>query len=257
MRPEVVAVIPARFGSTRLPGKPLATIGGVPLVVRVLRRVASCPGIGRILVATDDLRVVRAVETGGGEAVLTRADHPSGTDRIAEVASACPGCALLNVQGDEPGIDPGDLASLLSWLDDGEGEVGTLVAPIKAAAEFLDPAVVKVVVDDRMRALLFSRAPIPWPREWGPAGSSPPRRSPLPGGLLRHLGVYLYRPGVVGRLAALPEGRSERLEKLEQLRWLEGGVSVGCRIARHPSRGIDTPADLMRARRAYAKGLYP
>jgi 3-deoxy-manno-octulosonate cytidylyltransferase (CMP-KDO synthetase) len=257
MRPAVVAVIPARHGSTRLPGKPLARIGGIPMVLRVVERVRECAGITAAVVATDDEKVLRVVKEAGYEAVMTSPNHPTGTDRVAEVASAYPGAAILNVQGDEPGIDPDDLSTLLEWLDNGEGEVGTLVAGVTSAAQFLDPSVVKVVLDSGMRALFFSRAPIPWPREWGRPGSRPPAGTALPGGLFRHLGVYLYRPGVVEHLASLPQGGAERLEHLEQLRWLEAGTVVGCKVARHPSGGIDTPADLRRARAAFARGLFP
>jgi 3-deoxy-manno-octulosonate cytidylyltransferase (CMP-KDO synthetase) len=234
-------VIPARYGSTRLPGKPLALLGGVPMVVQVMRRAAAA-GAASVLVATDDARVVAAVTEHGGTALLTRPDHPSGTDRIHEVAEARgwdEDELVVNLQGDEPLMPPSLLRQVAELLvGDPEAGLATLCTPLTNTTELHDPNVVKVVFDARGRALYFSRAPIPWDRDAAGAGSR---------GAHRHLGLYAYRVATLARLTASPPCELEQVEKLEQLRaqWL--GIGIAIDVARVlPGPGVDTPGDLAR-----------
>ena len=239
MPAEVVGVIPARFSSTRLPGKALVEIEGVPMVVRVWRQTARSQALGRVIVATDDERIARAVSVAGGEAMMTSPEHPSGTDRIAEVAAKVPADIYVNVQGDLPFIDPADLDALVAPMRaDGEIAMATLATPIADAHEWHNPNVVKVVCDARGNALYFSRAPIPWPRE----GAAPPAEA------LRHIGVYAYRRDFLLRFARLEPGVLEALEKLEQLRALERGFRIRVVASVAPSLEVDTAEDLTRAR---------
>ncbi|HTJ08064.1 MAG TPA: 3-deoxy-manno-octulosonate cytidylyltransferase [Candidatus Binataceae bacterium] len=239
MPAEVVGVIPARFSSTRLPGKALVEIEGVPMVVRVWRQTARSQALGRVIVATDDERIARAVSLAGGEAMMTSPAHPSGTDRIAEVAAKVPADIYVNVQGDLPFIDPADLDALAAPMRaDGEIAMATLATPIADAHEWHNPNVVKVVCDARGNALYFSRAPIPWPRE----GAAPPTEA------LRHIGVYAYRRDFLLRFARLEPGVLEALEKLEQLRALERGFRIRVVASVAPSLEVDTAEDLTRAR---------
>jgi 3-deoxy-manno-octulosonate cytidylyltransferase (CMP-KDO synthetase) len=239
MADEVVGVIPARFSSTRLPGKALVEIEGVPMVVRVWRQTARSRALSRVVVATDDERIARAVTMAGGEAMLTSPAHQSGTDRIAEVAAKVPAAIYLNVQGDLPFVDPADLDALAAPMraDDGIA-MATLATPIVDADEWRNPNVVKVVCDGRGDALYFSRAPIPWPRE----GAAPPAAA------RRHIGVYAYRRDFLLRFAQLEPGVLEALEKLEQLRALERGFCIRVVASVAPSLEVDTPEDLARAR---------
>ena len=239
MPAEVVGVIPARFSSTRLPGKALVEIEGVPMVVRVWRQTARSQALGRVIVATDDERIARAVSDAGGEAMMTSPAHPSGTDRIAEVAAKVPADIYVNVQGDLPFIDPADLDALAAPMRaDGEIAMATLATPIADVHEWHNPNVVKVVCDARGNALYFSRAPIPWPRE----GAAPPAEA------LRHIGVYAYRRDFLLRFARLEPGVLEALEKLEQLRALERGFRIRVVASVAPSLEVDTAEDLTRAR---------
>jgi 3-deoxy-manno-octulosonate cytidylyltransferase (CMP-KDO synthetase) len=239
MAADIVGVIPARFSSTRLPGKALAEIEGVPMVVRVWRQTARARAISRVVVATDDERIARAVAAAGGEAMMTSPEHRSGTDRIAEVAAKVPAAIYLNVQGDLPFIDPADLDALAAPMRaDGDIAMATLATPIVDAEEWHNPNVVKVVCDARGDALYFSRAPIPWPRE----GAAPPNRA------LRHIGVYAYRRDFLLRFAALQPGALEALEQLEQLRALERGFRIRVMASVAPSLEVDTAEDLTRAR---------
>jgi 3-deoxy-manno-octulosonate cytidylyltransferase (CMP-KDO synthetase) len=239
MPAEVVGVIPARFSSTRLPGKALVEIEGVPMVVRVWRQTARSQALGRVIVATDDERIARAVSVAGGEAMMTSPAHPSGTDRIAEVAAKVPADIYVNVQGDLPFIDPADLDALAAPMRaDGEIAMATLATPIADAHEWHNPNVVKVVCDARGNALYFSRAPIPWPR----GGAAPPAEA------LRHIGVYAYRRDFLLRFAQLEPGVLEALEKLEQLRALERGFRIRVVASVAPSLEVDTAEDLTRAR---------
>ena len=248
-------VVPARYASTRLPGKPLADIGGEPMVVRVARR-ALKSGASGVWVATDDARVADVVRARGLEAVMTRADHASGTDRIAEVARLLgwPDDAIVvNVQGDEPLIDPALVAGVANAL---RGDAGAAMATaphsLRNAEEFFNPNVVKVVCDARGRALYFSRAPIPWDRDGFADG-----RTALPAALpaLRHIGLYAYRVGFLRRFGELQPAPLEGCEALEQLRALWHGHAIQVvTAATAPAPGVDTAEDLERVRRLFDAG---
>ncbi len=238
-------VIPARYGSSRLPGKPLAEIAGRPMIAWVYER-ALGSGADEVIVATDDARIAAACERYGGRAVLTRAEHASGTDRIAELAERLgwpDDRIVVNVQGDEPRLPPElvrQVAGLLAARPD--AGVATLVTPIESEAELGDPNVVKVVTDRAGNALYFSRAPIPWPRDGG-AGHE--------GLLRRHVGIYAYRAAALRAITAEPPCALELAERLEQLRvlWLGQRIAVADALTR-PPRGVDTPEDLAAARAA-------
>ena len=239
MAAEIVGVIPARFSSTRLPGKALVEIEGVPMVVRVWRQTVRARALSRVVVATDDERIARAVAAAGGDAMMTSPAHQSGTDRIAEVAAKVPAAIYVNVQGDLPFIDPADLDALAAPMraDDGIA-MATVATPIVDVHEWHNPNVVKVVCDGRGDALYFSRATIPWPRE----GAAPPAEA------RRHIGVYAYRRDFLLRFAKLERGVLEALEKLEQLRALERGFRIRVVASVAPSLEVDTAEDLTRAR---------
>lgn len=246
-------VIPARYASTRLPAKPLADIGGKPMVVRVVEAALQA-GPNGVWVATDDQRVFAAVTAAGHQAVMTRADHPSGTDRIAEVATQLGWGAdeiVVNVQGDEPLIDPALIrAAAAALADDPGAAIATAAHVISDAAEFFNPNVVKVALDAVGRAHYFSRAPIPWHRD-GFAAS----RDVLPPGFapLRHVGLYAYRVDFLNRYGSLPPAPHEQSESLEQLRALWHGFAIRvieCTSA--PAPGVDTPEDLERVRKLFS-----
>jgi 3-deoxy-manno-octulosonate cytidylyltransferase (CMP-KDO synthetase) len=246
-------VVPARYASTRLPGKPLADIVGKPMIVRVVE--AALKGAaGDVHVATDDERVRAAVEAHGHRVRMTRADHASGTDRIAELADALgwrDDEIVVNVQGDEPLIEGGLIDAVAQALDqDHEVMVATAAHPLLAAEDFFNPNVVKVVCNSVGRALYFSRAPMPWARDAFVAG-----RDRLPEGLgaLRHIGIYAYRAGFLRRFGALSPSPLERIEALEQLRALWHGYGIRVITVDHaPEPGVDTPEDLERVRRVVA-----
>jgi len=241
-------VIPARWASSRLPGKPLADIGGLTMVERVYRRAAAARGVSGVLVATDDERVAGAVTGFGGAAVMTRADHASGTDRIAEVARGLACDFVVNVQGDEPALDPAAIEAAVAPLAaDPSVVMGTLGAPLDAASELLNPNAVKVLVDQQGFALYFSRAAVPYRREAGEALAS----------VLRHVGLYVYRRDFLLTLASLPRTPLERQESLEQLRALEHGYRIKVVETAYTSVSVDTPEDLERVRRLAADGLLP
>jgi 3-deoxy-manno-octulosonate cytidylyltransferase (CMP-KDO synthetase) len=236
--PRTIAVIPARYGSTRLPSKALADIGGVPMVVRVWRQARQARSIERVIVATDDERIAEAVRAAGGEAIMTSGAHPSGTDRIAEVAGCIAADIYLNVQGDLPFVAPADLDALAAPMRaDPAIEMATLATPITSPEEWQNPNVVKVVCDYRGDALYFSRSPIPLARDGG-----------TPRTALRHIGVYGYRREFLLGFAALAPGMLEQVEKLEQLRALERGCRIRVVTSVAPSLEIDTAEDLARAR---------
>jgi len=245
-------VIPARYASTRLPGKPLADIGGRPMVVRVLER-ALASGAEEVWVATDHAGVADAVRAQGGQAIMTRADHPSGTDRIAEVA-ATRGWQdediVVNVQGDEPLIDPDLIRSVADALAaDDEAAIATASHAIHDAAEIFNPNVVKVVCDRLGRAMYFSRASIPWARDAFAAS-----RDVVPESLdvQRHVGIYAYRCRFLARYSSLTEAPVERWEALEQLRAMWHGYRIRVvTIDGAPPAGVDTPDDLERVRRVF------
>ncbi len=250
-------LVPARYASTRLPGKPLADIAGQPMIVRVAQR-ALQSGAARVVVATDDARVLAAVEAAGIAGCLTRTDHPTGTDRLAEAAEGL-GLAddeiVVNVQGDEPLLDPAlirGMAQLLAARAD--AAMATACHPIDDTAEAFNPNVVKVVLDAAGYALYFSRATIPWARD---AFAHDVRPSPLPPGLpvYRHYGLYAYRTSFLRAFPALAPAPIERFEALEQLRALWHGFRIAVEVTHGtPAPGIDTPEDLARVRLLYAQG---
>ncbi|MCL7941128.1 3-deoxy-manno-octulosonate cytidylyltransferase [Halomonas sp. ATCH28] len=245
---EFIAVIPARFASSRLPGKPLAEIAGEPMVAHVWRR-ARESSAARVVVATDDRRVAEALAPCGAEVLLTADDHPSGTDRLAEVAERlglAEDAVLVNVQGDEPLIPPLLIDQVAARLfDDPDASIATLAEPISDVETLFNPNAVKVVRALSGRALYFSRAPIPWDRD------AFARRPALleTDAWLRHIGLYAYRAGFLADYRDWPPSPLERLEQLEQLRALHHGHAIQVALARvpHPA-GVDTEADLARVR---------
>ena len=252
-----LVVIPARYASVRLPGKPLADVAGRPMVVRVHER-AVASGVGPVVVASDDARVVAAARAGGADAVLTSGAHASGTDRIAEVVAMRgldPATVVVNVQGDEPLLPPSLIEQVAANLARREDfAVATLCEAIEHEHEIFDPDVVKVVFDDRGRAAYFSRAPIPYCRgRFDTPGSTVSQsvRRPLHH---RHIGLYAYRADFLGRFRSLEPAPSELAESLEQLRAIHHGYAIHVEAARErPGPGVDTPADLERVRAIFAR----
>jgi 3-deoxy-manno-octulosonate cytidylyltransferase (CMP-KDO synthetase) len=250
---DFVCVIPARYASSRLPGKPLLDIAGRPMVVHVADR-ARASGAAQVCVATDDERILAAVRGHGYEAVMTAKDHPSGTDRLAEVAQQFgwpSGRIVVNVQGDEPRIAPALIREVAQTLSEhAEADMSTACHPLHGTGELFDTNCVKVVLDRSGGALYFSRAPIPWARD-AFAGD----RDSLPPGLpvYRHIGIYAYRCGFLLRYPQLDAPAIERFEALEQLRALWHGHRVSVAVTAHPPEpGVDTPADLEAVRRLFA-----
>jgi 3-deoxy-manno-octulosonate cytidylyltransferase (CMP-KDO synthetase) len=244
MATRTVAIIPARYGSTRLPGKPLLTIAGKPMIQHVVERVSQAKLVERVMVATDDERIRSAVQAFGGEAVMTSPDCQSGTDRIAEVARSLTGAEIIvNVQGDEPLIPPTMIdAAIRPLWDDPMILVGTLVRRIADFAELDDPAVPKVALDRNGNCLYFTRSPIPYGRDL-----------PFEAWLAhhtyyRHIGIYVFRRSFLLRYATLAQTPLERAERLEQLRILEHGYSIHAAVTEEESMAVDTPADLDRVR---------
>lgn len=245
-------IIPARYTSQRLPGKPLLRATGKYLIQHVYERACLARTAALVLVATDDARIAEAVASFGGQAVLTRADHPSGTDRVAEVAASLNAEVIVNVQGDEPLVEPAALDLLSALLEqDPAADVGTLATPIRSREEWHDPGCVKVVCDHVGRALYFSRSPIPFVRDEQPNFAADPPA------FLQHLGLYAYRRDFLLQLASAPPCGLEQLEKLEQLRVLALGRRIRVAVVRHAARGVDTPADYARFVRSYRQGLAP
>ncbi len=237
----IVAIIPARYQSSRLPGKALADIAGRPMIEHVYRRVQRAPSVDRVIVATDDVRIQRAVESFGGRAQLTRADHASGTDRVAEVVDRLACAIVVNVQGDEPLVEPGMVEEVLTpFPRDPTLDMSTLRRRIDDPVELDNPNVVKVVVDRDGHALYFSRAPIPLLRDH----DTPRARTPA----YKHVGLYAYRREFLLRLSRLEPTPLERAESLEQLRALEHGFRVRVIETTHDSIGVDTQEDLERVR---------
>lgn len=242
-RQHVLILIPARMAASRLPGKPLADIGGEPMIVHVVRR-AQAAKLGAVVVATDSGAIATAVEKAGGRAVLTRADHASGSDRIFEALGIVDAKnevdIVVNVQGDLPTLDPGDIQAAVRLLDDPAVDIGTLAAVIQEPGERTNPNVVKVVGtmlgEHRLRSLYFSRASVP-------TGDGP---------LYHHIGLYAYRRSALERFVALPPSPLEKREKLEQLRALEAGMRIDAAIVSSVPLGVDTPKDLEEARRRLA-----
>jgi 3-deoxy-D-manno-octulosonate cytidylyltransferase len=237
---KIVGVIPARYASVRFPGKPLAPLAGKPMVVRVWEAARSAGRIDRVVVATDDERIATVVRDAGGEAVLTSPEAASGTDRLAEAARQIPADIYVNVQGDEPLMSPSNIdAAVETLMADPRREIATLALPIHPS-DAADPNVVKAAVTGDGRALYFSRAPIPYPR-----GGEPAYR--------KHLGIYCYKAATLQRLAALAPSPLERMESLEQLRWLEAGYTIWVGEAIDDSIGVDTPEELRKAELLFRK----
>ena len=246
---EFTVIIPARYGSTRFPGKPLVDIGGKPMIRHVHERALES-GAARVLVATDDARIAAAAQGFGAEVVMTRSDHPSGTDRLAEVVEQLglhDPAIVVNLQGDEPLMPPGLVRQTAEALAQRqEADIATLATPIVTRTDVFDPNVVKVVRDGY--ALYFSRAPIPWDRD-----NFKQADGPLTAGYLRHLGIYGYRVSFLRRYPCLSEVELERAESLEQLRALWHGARIYVGVANElPGPGVDTPADLEKVAAALA-----
>ncbi|MDT8441719.1 MAG: 3-deoxy-manno-octulosonate cytidylyltransferase [Desulfuromonadales bacterium] len=249
-RVRATVVIPARYASTRFPGKPLADLCGKPMIQWVYERSARCAAVERVLVATDDRRIAAAVEAFGGEVVMTRDDHPSGTDRLAEVAGRIDAELIVNVQGDEPLIEPAMIAAAVQPLcDDPAIPMGTLRTPLTSLAEYHNPNVVKVVTDRQGFALYFSRAPIPFARDFQ---EQLPQRWPELA-TARHVGLYVYRRDFLLRFPGLAPTPLEQQECLEQLRALEHGYRIYVARTDLPGHGVDTPEDLEVVRRHLAQ----
>ncbi|MFH1067615.1 MAG: 3-deoxy-manno-octulosonate cytidylyltransferase [bacterium] len=234
MKTDVIAVISARYGSTRFPGKALALLKGKPMVEWVWRKVTSAKKINRVIVATDDRRIADVIERAGGEAKMTSKDHPSGTDRTAEAVRGLEAAWILNVQGDEPMIEGWALDEFVEKL--GQTEMATLARKIEETGAENDPNVVKVVTDAQGCALYFSRAAIPFRRDAGAAAVD----------YWHHLGIYAYRPATLQKFVSLPPSRLEQIEKLEQLRALENGIEIQVIRTTLKVIGVDTPEDLKR-----------
>ena len=238
---KYIAIIPARYASTRFPGKPLAVLGGKTVIQRVYEQVSSL--LDEVYVATDDERIFQAVESFGGRAVMTRTDHKSGTDRIEEAAEKIGSDAdvIINVQGDEPFIQPSQIETLMHLFDAPETQIGTLGKRFETIEGVENPNSPKIVTDNRGFALYFSRSPIPYVRGidrnlWLEAYP-----------FLKHLGIYAYRREVLREVTQLPQGRLEKAESLEQLRWLQNGYRIRVGETEVETVGIDTPEDLQRA----------
>jgi 3-deoxy-manno-octulosonate cytidylyltransferase (CMP-KDO synthetase) len=238
---KTAIIIPARYASTRLPGKPLLRQTGKYLVQHVYERACRACRASQVLVATDDPRILAAVRSFGGQAVLTRRNHANGTDRVAEVAATLAVDAIINLQGDEPLVDPGALDLLPELLRrDPDTEMATLAAPITSVEQWHNPNCVKVVCDAAGRALYFSRSPIPFIRDARPSFDV------QPASFLQHLGVYAYRRDFLLRLAAMQPEPLEKLERLEQLRVLARGHRIRVGVVREANSGVDTFEDYLR-----------
>lgn len=236
--PRVVVVIPARYASTRLPGKPLVPLCGKPMIQHVYERAKRAQTVHEVLVATDDQRIFEAVQQFGGQARLTRADHRTGTERIAEVAVQEQGDIFVDVQGDEPLIDPVTIdAAVGALLEEPPAQIATVATLIRHANDIMDPNVVKAVLDFDDNALYFSRAPVPWVRD---------TQQKVHVKYWKHLGLYVFQREALLEFPTLPQGELERVEQLEQLRWLENGWRMRVAEVPHDSVSIDVPEDVAR-----------
>jgi 3-deoxy-manno-octulosonate cytidylyltransferase (CMP-KDO synthetase) len=235
---KIIGIVPARYASTRFPGKLLAPIAGKPLIQHVVERCKKAKSLNEVIVATDDARIA-GVAKKFCRVEMTRADHPSGTDRIAEVAARCPCDAVVNIQGDEPMIDPAVIDAVAGAL--AQNEMSTAATRIKNPADYDNPNVNKVVVNAAGRALYFSRRTIPYLRE-AASGSVSEQLAAFP--FLKHLGIYGYRRETLLRLVKFPVSPLENAEKLEQLRALENGIPIAVVQVNYDSVGVDTPEDV-------------
>jgi 3-deoxy-manno-octulosonate cytidylyltransferase (CMP-KDO synthetase) len=221
-----------------LPGKPLVEIAGKPMIQHVWERASRATKLAKVVVATDDERIRSAVQKFGGEAIMTRADHRSGTDRVAEVAASAHADIFINVQGDEPLVSPEAIDALVDAIaDDKSVQLATLAVPLQHAKDIMDPNIVKVVLDFNSDALYFSRAPIPWVRD---------TKNPVHARHLKHLGLYAYRKEALLDYNTLPPGDLERVEQLEQLRWMENGYKMRVAETEHDAVSVDVPEDVAR-----------
>jgi len=238
---KVVVVIPARYGSTRLPGKPLVSLAGRPMIRYVYERAKQAQTVGRVIVATDDQRIVDVVREFGGEAVMTRADHRTGTERVAEVAAREEGDVFVNVQGDEPLTDPVSIDTAIGALmEEPAAQIATVATPVRHAGDIMDPNVVKVVLDFDGDALYFSRAPIPWVRD---------TQTKVHVKYWKHLGLYVFQRDALLEYPTLPLGELERVEQLEQLRWMENGWKIRVAEVAHDAVSVDVPEDVAKVER--------
>jgi 3-deoxy-manno-octulosonate cytidylyltransferase (CMP-KDO synthetase) len=245
MTAEIIIVIPARYGSIRLPGKPLVPLAGTPMIQRVYERAKLSKLATHVVVATDDERILKAVESFGGEARMTRPDHRTGTERVAEVAAHMDGQVFVNVQGDEPLLNPEVVdAAIAALLEEPPASISTVATPIRLPADIMDPNVVKAVLDFEDNALYFSRAPIPWVRD--SAGKIEVKH-------LKHLGLYVFQRDALLEYPTLPQGTLEKIEKLEQLRWLENGWKIRVAEVEHDSVSVDVPEDVARVEKLLQK----
>ncbi len=258
MNPRVTAIIPARYASTRLPGKPLVDIAGKPMIVLVAERARQVAAINRVIVATDDQRVFDAVTAHNLEVMMTSPDHRTGTDRLAEVAAKLDADIIVNVQGDEPLIEPATIeAAIAPLLTDTSIVMSTTAEPIESAEDLTNPNVVKVVTDADGFALYFSRSPIPFPRtvvqQYGSIEAAIAAEPDLLKQYSKHTGMYVYRRAFLLDYAKLPATPLEQLELLEQLRALEHGYRIKVACVAHRSIGVDTPEDLERVRQMFSQ----
>ncbi|MGA3176634.1 MAG: 3-deoxy-manno-octulosonate cytidylyltransferase [Candidatus Acidiferrum sp.] len=243
--PKVIVVIPSRYASTRLPGKPLVPLAGKPMVQHVYERAKRAQTVHRVIVATDDQRIMDAVMAFGGEARMTRSDHRTGTERIAEVAVHEPGDVFVNVQGDEPLIDPVAIDTAVgALLEEPQAQISTVATPIRHAGDIMDPNVVKTVLDFDGNALYFSRAPIPWIRD---------TQQKVHVKYWKHLGLYVFQREALLEFPTLPQGELERIEQLEQLRWLENGWKIRVAEVVHDAVSVDVLEDVARVEKLMQK----
>ena len=245
---KIIGIIPARYASTRFPGKPLALIAGKPLIQHVVEQCQRAKSLAEVIVATDDTRIWEVAQN-FCRVEMTRPEHPSGSDRIAEVAERCGGDAVVNIQGDEPLIDPGVIDAVANAL--ARNEMSTAATPIRHPAEYDNPNVVKVVVNAASHALYFSRRTIPYLRE---AASLPVPEQLAAFPFLKHLGIYGYRRETLLRLVKFPVSPLEDAEKLEQLRALENGIAIAVVRVAYDSIGVDLPVDVERVEAILAAG---
>ena len=242
---KVVVVIPARYGSTRLPGKPLVLLAGKPMIQRVYERAKMAERADRVIVATDDERIVKAVEGFGGEARMTRTEHRTGTERVAEVAAHADGGVFVNVQGDEPLLDPHAIDTAVNaLLEEPQASISTVATPIRSPGDIMDANVVKTVLDFDGNAIYFSRAPIPWVRDTA---------SKIVVRHLKHLGLYVFQRDALLEYPTLPQGELERIEQLEQLRWMENGWKIRVAEVEHDAVSVDVPEDVARVEKLLRK----
>ena len=243
--PKVIVVIPSRYASTRLPGKALVQLAGKPMVQHVYERAKRAQTVHRVMVATDDQRIIDAVTAFGGEARMTRSDHRTGTERIAEVAVHEPGDVFVNVQGDEPLIDPVAIDTAVgALLEEPQAQISTVATAIRHAGDIMDPNVVKTVLDFDGNALYFSRAPIPWIRD---------TQQKLHVKYWKHLGLYVFQREALLEFPTLPQGELEKIEQLEQLRWLENGWKIRVAEVAHDAVSVDVPEDVARVEKLMQK----